>query len=651
MKKTFANIRTLAAVLMASAALVACNKEHNATAEQTPQVYTLTIQAGMNDGTQTKALELEGTKLVAKWANDETVDVRFGATLLGTLTVSNVSADGKTCTLSGTLTGAIYKHDVLRLYYNHFTGTVNESQTGSLTSAAENDYALASVTVKSVDGSDITLESDPSFVTQVAVLKITMKDGSDNKLNATKLEISGDNISTITFSPTAATYTENGDGVLYFAMPSAETLASANSTDTDVLATMAVTFTATVGADTYTVTKTGYAFAAGKYYATTLTMAEAAAYTLLSAATTSDYGKVVCADGHLHDAKTAVPAGCTAVGILGKVTETGHGLILALQDATSQNWNTINGWTSVTTYAGTTLKVLPDDAARGANLTSYTALGTTAVSNWAVAQKSDYEAIFKNLGSTQGDSDGTTCDGNANAYITNGVDGTEISGSYWSATVKSESAWYFDTYWAGSNVSNPFFVRPVLGFGGDAAPAGPTAYTLAESTVGMIVGTDGKAYAAADKDNLPLGVTAVAMVAYKSATAGESLAIQLNDSPENMIWADAKTNAEGLTAVSGGTWRLPSKDDWQNMFVGCAVSGDATVPDANNEMDPIAGFKAKIAATGITWKSSNYWSSTESSSPLAWFVAVKLDDSDAYATFGQNLRTSSNPYVLGCLVF
>ena len=180
------------------------------------------------------------------------------------------------------------------------------------------------------------------------------------------------------------------------------------------------------------------------------------------------------------------------------------------------------------------------------------------------------------------------------------------------------------------------------------APAGPTAYTLAESTVGMIVGSDGKAYAVEDKDNLPTGVTAVAMVAYKSGSNG--LAIQLNESPEKMNWADAKTNAEGLTAVSGGTWRLPSKDDWQNMFVGCAVSGDATVPDANNEMDPIAGFKAKIAATGITWKSSNYWSSTESSSPLAWFVRVKLDDGDAVAAFSGS-PTFLTMAVLGCLAF
>ena len=70
--------------------------------------------------------------------------------------------------------------------------------------------------------------------------------------------------------------------------------------------------------------------------------AAAPTYTLLSAATTSDVGKVVCAAGHLHDAKTAVPSGCTAVGILGKVTTTGHGLILALQEATQSTGAKIN---------------------------------------------------------------------------------------------------------------------------------------------------------------------------------------------------------------------------------------------------------------------------------------------------------------------
>ena len=194
-----------------------------------------------------------------------------------------------------------------------------------------------------------------------------------------------------------------------------------------------------------------------KAAATTPTLAEA---------TAEDCGKVVCADGHLHDAKTAVPDGCTAVGILGKVTETGHGLILALKDATQQEWNTINGWTSVTTYAGTTLKVLPDDAARGTNLASYSTLGETAVSNWAVAQKSDYEAIFTNLGSTKGDSDGNTYDANVNAYITTGVGGTAISGRYWSATERDgDNAWDFHSNcWAGNGKTSNYILRPVLGF-------------------------------------------------------------------------------------------------------------------------------------------------------------------------------------------
>ena len=154
------------------------------------------------------------------------------------------------------------------------------------------------------------------------------------------------------------------------------------------------------------------------------------------------------------------------MGILGKVSSTGHGLILALQDATAQTWNTINEWDYEDTYAFTPLQVLPDDAARGANLTSYTALGTTAVSNWAVAEMSDYEEIFSNLGSTTGDSNGKTYDGNVNAYITTGVGGTAISGSYWSATEGDYTiAWYFASiYWHYSNKKYSSSVRPVLGF-------------------------------------------------------------------------------------------------------------------------------------------------------------------------------------------
>ena len=174
-------------------------------------------------------------------------------------------------------------------------------------------------------------------------------------------------------------------------------------------------------------------------------------------------------------------------------------------------------------------------------------------------------------------------------------------------------------------------------------PAPATGHALASAVVGEIVGTDGLAYDVADKDNLPTGVTAVAMVAYKDGSNG--LAIQLNASPSSMDFDNAQSYT-GYPAVSGGvaTWRLPSKDDWQNMFVGCAKSGDA---DKDNWMDPIAGFKEKIAATGIAFESNGYWSP---SGTYSWAVDINLYDTYATASF------SSTPgyyykYVLGCLAF
>lgn len=227
-------------------------------------------------------------------------------------------------------------------------------------------------------------------------------------------------------------------------------------------------YTMTVGGKAITLVSSSKELVAGKIYNITRS---AIPYKLLNEATADDQGKVVCVAGHLHNAKTAVPAGCIAVGILGKVTSTGHGLILALQDATSQSWKTINGWSSVESYAGTTLKLLPDDAARG-SLPSYTKLGSTTVSNWCVAQKSDYEAIFINLGSTNNYQGNTTFDDHVNAFITTGVGGSALIMSsdsnlrYWSATSFSDgNAWYFRSAWWSPGANDlSSYIRPVLAF-------------------------------------------------------------------------------------------------------------------------------------------------------------------------------------------
>lgn len=167
------------------------------------------------------------------------------------------------------------------------------------------------------------------------------------------------------------------------------------------------------------------------------------------------------------------------------------------------------------------------------------------------------------------------------------------------------------------------------------APAGPTAYTLAESTVGMIVGTDGKAYAAADKDNLPTGVTAVAMVAYKSATAGSSLAIAMADEGE-MDWETAKSTCEGKTAVTGGTWKLPSQDEWKQMF---GANGDSE--------ESYTGLNTAITTAGGTalQEYGPYWSSSEDEGGDAWRVSL---DNPAYWI---NVFKEDMYLVRACLAF
>lgn len=284
MKKTFANIRTLAALLIASAALAACSNDDGAiidsaqpAQEQGPQVYTLTLQAGKADNAQTRALKLETNgDLTAYWAEGDVVTVTKGATALGTLSVKegSISANGQTCTFTGELTGTVSTGDDLTLTYHPMASlSAFGSQNGQLVSAAACDMATASVKVAAVDDGTKTITvGTAEFETQTAVLKITLQDGVGNDLNASKLTISagGTDIFTLTSIATS--------GFLYLALPSAERVAAAKGMTTEELAALPITFTATAGGNTYITTKTGYPFAAGKYYATTLTMAKVVDY-------------------------------------------------------------------------------------------------------------------------------------------------------------------------------------------------------------------------------------------------------------------------------------------------------------------------------------------------------------------------------------
>ena len=452
MKKVFG----IAALLLA---LAACNKVETeiTPVEQPSDSKGITITATLAPKTaDTKAVADNGdNKITVTWAKNEHIAILYDKDGAQVADATITAVDGTTgaATISFTVVSGTADNTACTLVYPYSAAkddksgvkdaaTLLSAQDGTLN--ANLDVRVGAGTIRTTTpGLNVTTQPEAQF----AIFKFTVKNADASATIDVKPLTVTIGTQDYVITPASATST------LYAALPA--------------VSGQTVSFSAT-GSDskTYTCSKDGVTFAAGKYYQSTLKMTAAPVYTLLSAATAEDIGKVVCAHGHLHDAKTAVPAGCTAVGILGKVTETGHGLILALQNAISQTWNTIFGWASVTTYAGTTLKVLPDDAARGVQLTSYTALGATAVSNWAVAQKSDYEEIFTNLGSTAPYWNGKPYDANVNDYITNGVGGAALYGQYWSATWKNDyRAWYFySDYWNFDLNEQKYRVRPVLGF-------------------------------------------------------------------------------------------------------------------------------------------------------------------------------------------
>jgi len=459
------NILWAALSMTAALVMTACSNDDNMTqapetpnTPEAPTAVTIPYTVTVNDGGTTRAtvdsdnktlrfatgdkLYITGTNVKGVLEIQTGVGETSGATFSGELSYSGSGTPADDLSLTATLMSA--QQSVGNEVSVDAAGavTVNYPTTAYCTDVNDAVEKYSNLTgISTYSAKSFTLTQQTAFLNFV----VTFEDGTTT---GTELSAVVSNSGSAIATASVTTTTEDTKIVAKFVLPVAS-----NTTLSSAAVKMSEKYAIPFGASQ---------ILAGKVYNVKRTQSQ---YQPLSAATTSDYGKVACAAGHLHTAKTAVPTGCTAVGILGKVTETGHGLILALQDAKNQTWETINGWASETTYAGTTLKLLPDDTARS-SLTSYSTLGSTAVSNWAVAQKSDYEAIFINLGSTTGGSDGMTPDASVNAYIIYSVGGTKISDTHWSATVMDDNfAWFFNNFqWNGINRVHSRNVRPVLGF-------------------------------------------------------------------------------------------------------------------------------------------------------------------------------------------
>ena len=177
------------------------------------------------------------------------------------------------------------------------------------------------------------------------------------------------------------------------------------------------------------------------------------------------------------------------------------------------------------------------------------------------------------------------------------------------------------------------------------------------SEIGWRIGSDGVAYE--PTDNLPSGVSPVAMIGYISET-GHGLAIELNNSPNKVSWAEALSIAtSGKTSIKNCTWRLPSFDDWFNILVGCAVEGDQTAFPIEGEkaLNPVHGFHRKYYATGFSlavaegMSGSYFWTSTEPQTTTANEVWLGFYNNTDLARFREKEKTNSKNYVLAVLAF
>ena len=167
-----------------------------------------------------------------------------------------------------------------------------------------------------------------------------------------------------------------------------------------------------------------------------------------------------------------------------------------------------------------------------------------------------------------------------------------------------------------------------------AAPAA-TGHALSSAVVGDVVGSDGQVYAGTDYNNLPTGVTAVALVCYVDGGHGLALALA-DESSSKMTWNTAKSTCSGKTpTVTGCTWKLATRAEWENMIT--AAGGFASLRD---------GFSSVGGTDMLSGNDDYYWSSTTVGYDCAWSCTFSTGNwTDDYAD------DYTTDYVRACLAF
>ena len=288
MKKIITDAKSLAALLMAGAALAACSGDDNIVEEQpanpTQHTYTMTIEASKGGGSDatTRALSIDGSgALNATWETSNEVKA-YNYTQSSALTGSlKPQSNGVSATLTGSLTGSVAKDDVVYLRWPSVDADYTE-QDGKLETIAQRyDYTTGVAKVTSIDGTTIGAEgsshgSPVLFTNNQAIVKFTLIGKTfATPINATQLtidaKVNGESrlIQSLTYpdaytlGPITINRTEPTDNVVYAALPFSSQ------------AKFTFALTATDGKYTYTYEKADVTMLNGRYYEVKVRMNDA----------------------------------------------------------------------------------------------------------------------------------------------------------------------------------------------------------------------------------------------------------------------------------------------------------------------------------------------------------------------------------------
>ena len=157
--------------------------------------------------------------------------------------------------------------------------------------------------------------------------------------------------------------------------------------------------------------------------------------------------------------------------------------------------------------------------------------------------------------------------------------------------------------------------------------------------IGKLVGADGNIYPNADIATA-FGTSGVAMIGYvgdeSDCTHGVAVALDDENGKAKMELSAATAACAAKDAVPDGTWRLPSRKDWQYLFIGCGSSW--TYTDSPSGSIDCSGLQSALDNAGGILMSDRYICEE----------GARVDFTETSASFG----FTSNPwYVRAVLAF